>query len=463
MPTNSGPAECIDEDVVEQPPVVNKRKKYKWTTEASYEDLDEAIDHITSQGFVLNNNHDLKIGQKFHYRCKNVPSDRKPWCDRQYTLFLPSDRIEYIVQHNNLQHNCQELMKGVKKRISEEMKEFIFGIFDKGTQRINSVLAHVKEEISKNELFSAETVPNKRQIEYLLAKYRNTKVKPLFKLGDLMEWCDSHSVFPENENEAFVLESECASLNDAMYFRFVLSTPEMLRRARHFETVCIDATYKLNWHGFPLIVFGTVDRLKRFHPVAYACTTHETTADYEFVFGAIQDAIECFYEQKFEPKTLIADGADAIRNGFYNTFSSAVIDIMCFAHVMRNIRRRVFSSKSNKQLILDDVRKIQLASNENTFLLMTRMFCEKWMPVEPDFVRYFQKEWLGAHCNWYEGAAFDQQCAREPQCRYQTVNNITQTTPIESVLNVHVRFDPRDFRTILFGRTRNCGCTGRSH
>lgn len=386
-------------------PIHKERKKHTWITEETYEDLQEAIDHINGEGFVLHNSHDLKCGQKFHFRCKKVPSDKKPWCNRQYLLYLPSDRAECIVQHNNMEHNCTELMKNAKKRISPEMQDFIFGLFEKGTVKVDSVMNHVKEEISKNEDFSAECLPKQRQIEYLLTKFRNSKVQPLFQLGDLMEWCSDHSSFPENDNEAFVLASECSPLHSALKFRFVLSTPEMLRRARNLETICIDATYKLNWHGFPLIVLGTVDRTKKFHPIAYACSTHETAEDYEFVFATFHDAIEILYEKKFEPKTLIADGADAIRNAFYKTFDSAVLDIMCFAHVIRNVRKRTFSTKSNKQLILDDIRKIQLASNENTFLLMTKLFCEKWMSIEPEFVEYFKKEWLGVHCNWYEGAA----------------------------------------------------------
>lgn len=398
-------AEIISPVCAEPQPSRKDRKKHTWVTEASYDDLDEALDHIRAEGFVLHNNHDLKCGQKFHFRCKHVPSDRKPWCNRQYLLFLPSNRPEYLVQHNNMEHNCNELMKNVKKRISRELRDFIFGIFAKGTLRIDSVLAHVEEEINKNPDFSAEEMPHKRQIEYLLNKYRNSEVKPLFQIGDLMDWCKTKSVFPQDEDEVFVLASECSPLDAAMSFRFLLSTPALLRRARNFETVCIDATYKLNWHGFPLIVFGTVDRLKRFHPVAYACTTHETTADYEFVFSSFRNAIEIFYEQKFEPKTLIADGADAIRNAFYKSFVSAELDIMCFAHVLRNVRKQSFKTKSNKQLILDDIRKIQLAPNKKTFSMMTKLFCEKWVLVEPDFTNYFEKQWLGVHCNWYEGAA----------------------------------------------------------
>lgn len=195
-----------------------------------------------------------------------------------------------------------------------------------------------------------------------------------------MKWCEDNCAFPTNDDDVFVIAHECSSLSEAMNFRFVLSTLQMLKKAKHFKAICIDATYKLNWHGFPLIVFGTVDRLKRFHPAAYACCTNETTADCEFVFEAIRDTIQIFCGQNFEPEILIADGADAIRNAFYNTFASAVIDIMCFAHVIMNVRKRTFKTKTNKQLVLDDIRKIQLASNKNTFLMMTKLMCEKWLP-----------------------------------------------------------------------------------
>lgn len=36
---------------------------------------------------------------------------------------------------------------------------------------------------------------------------------------------------------------------------------------------------------------------------------------------------------------------------------------------------------------------------------MSQLFCSKWQSIEPDFVTYFEREWLGAHCNWFEGAA----------------------------------------------------------
>lgn len=92
----------------------------------------------------------------------------------------------------------------------------------------------------------------------------------------------------------------------------------------------------------------------------------------------------------------MSDAADAIRNGFYNVHEDcAEADVMCFAHVLRNVRKRPFTSKANKGLIIDDIRKIQLSSSKSTFELMTRLFLKKWEPLESNFVEYFKKEWLG--------------------------------------------------------------------
>lgn len=146
------------------------RNSYHWVTEATYNDLDEALEHIDEMGFVLHNEHDLNCGQKFYFRCKHVPKRKKPWCGRKYILFLPSDRHStYIVQHNDVAHNCHELMKGVKQKISDEMNEYINELFDVGIVSIKSVMAHVAKEIEKGTKFQNGSVPEKRQIEYLLA------------------------------------------------------------------------------------------------------------------------------------------------------------------------------------------------------------------------------------------------------------------------------------------------------
>lgn len=106
----------------------------------------------------------------------------------------------------------------------------------------------------------------------------------------------------------------------------------MLANCIDLEQICVDGTYKLNWHGFPFEVVGTVDREKKFHPLCFACTTGETTVDYAFLFEAMRDTIHKLFNVQFKPMILIADGAHSIRNAFEQVFPFFLIMIMCYAH-----------------------------------------------------------------------------------------------------------------------------------
>lgn len=321
------------------------------------------------------------------------------------SFFLPADNDDVEVLCNGLEHNHNELLKGKKRPVSQEMTTFIHEFHKGGSTTPSAVLAYIKLAREKFNLFTDEPDPNKRQLEYIHKKYVSENVKPMIVVGDLMHWCEEHSPYPTNDNEAFVLAHESCSINEAMSFRFTMTTPLLLSKLAKRKTICIDATYKLNWMGFPLIIMGTVDRAKKFHPLIYACSSHERSEDYAFVFRSVKDGIRDHLKKIFNPMTLIADGADAIRNGFYTTFPNAELDVMCFAHVLRNIRKRPFASKNSKSLIIDDIKKMQLAPNRQIFQYMAELFCKKWTTLESNFVSYFKQQWLGTHSNWFEGAA----------------------------------------------------------
>lgn len=347
----------------------------------------------------------LNIGQKFYFRCKRTPKTLKPYCASRFILFLPAKSNAIILQHNGNDHDHNQLLEGKKRMLSDEMIEYIDQLFEKDVSRYRQIIQFIEEERKKHNIFVDEPNPEPRQIEYRLREFRNADIKPMINLGDLNEWCNANAVFPADKNDAFVLAFESSPIFDKLHFRFCLSTPALLEKFFCLKTICIDATYKLNWNGFPPVVLGTVDRRKKFYPLLYACMSHETTEDYSFVFESLKNAIEVFYEIEFQPTTLIADGAKAIRNAFDKAYETASLDIMCFAHVIRNMRKRPFAMKNNKALIIDDVRRIQSASSRAIFDKMADMFCEKWKDLEPNFIEYFRSQWLGSLANWFEGSA----------------------------------------------------------
>lgn len=386
-----------------------KRNQFTWVEDSKWGSLEEVEDFLDTNGFVVFDDRDLKSGQKFYFRCMRIPKDRKrtEWCSKRYVVFLPSNSNEIILQTNCCEHNHNDLLKGKKRPISSEMMEFINQLYKLETTKTNQVLLHIQAARNKQNLFQDEPDPTRRQLEYCIKKYRSGSTGQMIHLGDLMNWCKIRTGYPDHGDDAFVLSYQCCTEKDKKSFNFCLTTPNLLKKLSKMTTICIDATYKLNWLGFPLIILGTVDRMKRFHPLIYACFSNETTQDYKFIFQSIKDGIATHYPNaEFAPKKLIADGADAIRNAYYDVYNDcAEIDIMCFAHVIRNVRKRPFASKNSKSLIIDDIRKMQLAPHRKAFDLMVEMFKEKWEYIEPNFIQYFQKEWLGAHVNWFEGAA----------------------------------------------------------
>lgn len=402
--TISNPNEDV-ESVTEAPIPKKPRNRFKWQIHSEWDDLDAALDFLESEGFVIYDHSDLKCGFKFYFRCKLIPKERKVWCALRYTLFLPSNNMKIIILRNQHEHDHDKLLEGCVRPLSDELIGFIEELFECGTEGSADVLRHIDFKRTKYGLFDSEPNPKTYQIEYLLKKFRKSKVPQMIKLGDLAEWCENNQELPNDVNQAFVIDYEVSPIDEELSFRFTVSTPLLLKKLSTLKTICIDATYKLNYHGFPLMVLGTVDRTKRFHPLAYACCSNERTYDYSFIFRSVKSAIKKHFNEEFEPDTIIADGADPIRNAFYLEFESAQLDIMCYAHVIRNCRKWPFSSKNNKQLIMDDIYQMQLAPNRPTFNMMSKLFCEKWKDIEPDFVAYFKKEWLGPHCNWFEGAA----------------------------------------------------------
>lgn len=404
--------------------------------------MDGAIDFLDESGFVCYDYKNLKIGQKFYFRCRSIPKERDQWCAIRYTLFFPSTSLKVQILKNQHDHDHDALLEGTTRPISDEMAQYVKGLFECGTTKTSEITAHIEYARNKNGLFQKEPTPGKRQIEYLIRKFRSAEAPSMLKLGDLIEWCNKYSQLPSDVNEAFVISQETSSPNDPnLSFRFVLSTRLLLEKCLEQKVIGIDATYKLNWLDYPLMVYGTVDREKKFHPLAYACCSHEQTHDFQFIFQSIKTAIKTHLDADFEPTTMIADGADAIRNAFYGSFDSAELDIMCFAHVLRNCNKRPFTSKANKQLVLDDIRQMQLAPNRATFNMMAKLFREKWMRIESDFVAYFEKEWLGPHCNWFEGAANYTPSTNNALESHKAVDNSSPTFANEPVFDLYERYD----------------------
>jgi hypothetical protein len=82
---------------------------------------------------------------------------------------------------------------------------------------------------------------------------------------------------------------------------------------------------------------------------------------------------------------------------------------MCWAHVIRNIRKHRTLIKNKQKFIVveKDIKDLQLAFNDHVFSIGAQLLLQKWAIDEDlrEFSRYFSQQWLSDLCYWYEGAA----------------------------------------------------------
>ena len=62
--------------------------------------------------------------------------------------------------------------------------------------------------------------------------------------------------------------------------RIIISTRRLLQIGLKVQCLHADGTYKLNVHGLPVIVVGTTDEHKQFHPLCISVCNNEKAEDY---------------------------------------------------------------------------------------------------------------------------------------------------------------------------------------
>lgn len=101
-----------------------------------------------------------------------------------------------------------------------------------------------------------------------------------------------------------------------------VSSLALMAAPSHIWKLQVDATYKLLWLGFPVLIIGISDEDRKFHPIGLELTRDEKAEDFEFVFKSLVVGLERCGLQQLQHVDLLADAADAITKGFSNAFSN---------------------------------------------------------------------------------------------------------------------------------------------
>ncbi len=226
----------------------------------------------------------------------------------------------------------------------------------------------------------------------------------MISLGELEKWLQDHSTIPEEENKAFVVQYEITYGKNGS-FRYFVSSRTLLKMANNVKKIHADATYKLVWQGFPVLVVGTTDESRQFHCFGMGVCTDEKTEDFKFLFSSLKTGAEKILLSTIDPSTLISDAAKSIQNSFKEVFGEEKLVVMCWAHMKKNVSKKVekFVTPEFQTEISSDIDILQLSQSDDIFDKASILFLDKWYE-ETEFIDYFKAEWLDSNRFWYEGA-----------------------------------------------------------
>jgi hypothetical protein len=240
--------------------------------------------------------------------------------------------------------------------------------------------------------------PKVKLINFLKTVREKKFGPPSVSATELRTWCDERKSIPEDLDEPFVVASTIhaeSTLLEEQDLKIVFSTKRLLSIARKLRMIQADATYKLLWQGFPVIIVGTSDKDNVFHPYLLAVIKGETCEDFSFVFRALHE-----YNLEWKPSILLGDASEAITNAFVNVFGIPAVRIMCYFHMLHNIEKylKPLTKGGICVLIKLDIEALQHCSDEQTFIKASNLFIQKWQekndPRITTFLEYMKDQWL---------------------------------------------------------------------
>jgi hypothetical protein len=235
----------------------------------------------------------------------------------------------------------------------------------------------------------------------------------MMSIFDLQNWISINCSLPESDDKdkCFVVDYfiDPNTINDSIpIFRIFVSTRRLLSYAVQCDMWQIDATYKLNWQSYPLFPIGVTDMSKQFHPVGWALTSYEGSADFEFVLRSLIRGINLSMKTDYMPKFVMGDAAESISNAVIN-LSPNIKRSMCWYHMINRIDVHLSKVRDPclRISIRSDVEFIQRSGSEMEFNFLLNLFEKKYLDIEREdmkiFMKYFLSQWKDKLPGWYEG------------------------------------------------------------
>ncbi len=170
---------------------------------------------------------------------------------------------------------------------------------------------------------------------------------------------------------------------DLDQFRFFITTRRLIEFSLNSKVVIqTDGTYKLNWQGAPVLIVGTTDRNRSFHPFGIATCSREAHLDYKFLFDCVAKGLTMMDLPGLPKLCLMADAAPSICKGFSMSLlkESLLHRLVCWFHVKKALDQRLKNILClvKRAEIITQIIFMQLSQTPQIFKAASRLFLKQW-------------------------------------------------------------------------------------
>jgi hypothetical protein len=216
-------------------------------------------------------------GKKIIYRCSKYR--KYPECDYQVKVVSNYDGEITVSTSNSHNHDHRASTTRAPSPVRDIIKNAAAaGLTQSQTRR--SIENQYKGVVSHSQLSS------------LLNYHRPLAIPDVYSIDDFRSWCHQHSALltdPMSIHEPFVAKFYINSCNELFVF---ITTRKLISAAPLSGLLQVDATFKLNWNELPVLVFGSSDGNRRFHPYGIAIIgTDEAASSYITLFQTIKECV----------------------------------------------------------------------------------------------------------------------------------------------------------------------------
>lgn len=335
---------------------------------------------------------DNEAGEKRFYKCSV--------CSKRLYILIHRTSLEVSVYIQDQDHEHDENDKGIPKKT----KDKVLSLYYDENKKAKDIGRWLRKNINDGYIELTDT-----QINNLINRYKRlpTTEDPGKSIENLQRWAESKCQIPDDDDTMFVISKFILEPNN-VNFRIFMTTKRLISLTRYSTHIATDATFKLNWINFPLLMCGTTDKTRSFHPFGILLSKSETTEDFEFMFRCVKDLAYQIYDFDFNVNVLLADCAGAITNGFKLVFPELNTRIICWAHVNRKIQENLRGvDEETCKKIATDFENLQSSTTTSHLNAAYNLLKQKWQVFNNqkinDMFEYFNNQWLcEANVGWYE-------------------------------------------------------------